>query len=261
MKSNLTVEDKKQIGVYILHNPYTDQLYVGSGYLDKRMKTHQRLLEANQHWNYKLQRAFNKDNRFEFVGTQILDGKDSPAAREFEQAIIDTFIGNKLFMNISPSAVSMSGYKHNSGSKELMSEKLKERWQEPDFRDRVILAQNEGRSNRSPEELDQFKQNLSVGLKKYYSTIPHSPTKGQTRSDEFRERNSSNVKDLWQDPEYRARQIAGRADRVYTTPCKTCSVDGVVYRTMSEAAQAHSITLQGAGYRFQSKNYKTWVLL
>ena len=48
-------------GIYVIRNLKNDKVYVGSAKnFNKRKHTHFLLLNKNQHWNVKLQRAYNK---------------------------------------------------------------------------------------------------------------------------------------------------------------------------------------------------------
>lgn len=94
--------DDENPGVYILHNPNNDKLYVGSTVdLNERKRKHFQQLRNNKHINKKLQNAFNKDPQFEFVGVPTLTRED---AYEVEQQIIEEHYGNPLFLNIARDA-------------------------------------------------------------------------------------------------------------------------------------------------------------
>jgi len=68
IESNLTDGDRGKIGIYLLHNKTTNEVYIGSGDINKRNQAHSRNLNKNKHINYKLQKSFNKKPDFEFIG-------------------------------------------------------------------------------------------------------------------------------------------------------------------------------------------------
>jgi|ERR1035437_1557518 group I intron endonuclease len=93
--------NKKAIGTYILQNPNTNELYVGSGILEKRKYDHFYELSKGIHTNKKLQEAYNKDPNFNFHGVIM---HDRELAFTTEQMIMDTVKGNPLFLNIVKNA-------------------------------------------------------------------------------------------------------------------------------------------------------------
>ncbi len=93
--------DKRQIGVYLLHNQETGQAYVGSGVLKERKKDHFYKLKTNKHKNKDLQEAFNKNPNFDFVG---LETSDREEAFDQEQTTLDTYRKSDFLLNIVPNA-------------------------------------------------------------------------------------------------------------------------------------------------------------
>ena len=91
----------KDVGAYLLHNPETDETYVGSGVLTKRRTEHYRELVSGTHHNENLQNAYNKNPNFEFIAVPM---QDRDEAFSLEQAIIDEQWGNPLFLNLSRNA-------------------------------------------------------------------------------------------------------------------------------------------------------------
>lgn len=109
MDSNLKDSDKTKVGIYLLRNKDTNEVYVGSGKLNNRLKAHKRELENSSHVNYKLQRSFNKHPNIEFIGSPIdIDGlsieENRMLALSLEQVFIDKLNGNDLLLNISMKA-------------------------------------------------------------------------------------------------------------------------------------------------------------
>ena len=119
--------DKNKPGIYILHNSNTEQVYIGSTIdLNKRANDHFSRLERNKHFNWKLQRAYNKDPNFEFVGVamdQFDNLVENRAEALFaEQVIINEFKDNSSLLNISMDVeLTTLGYKHTEESLKKMS--------------------------------------------------------------------------------------------------------------------------------------------
>ena len=128
---------EKEVGIYILVDPNTDETYIGSGILDSRRKTHLYHLENNTHPNYKLQRAFNKNPNFEFIGVpvsenQMTQEQNRDIAYDLEQSVLDDFNDSVLLLNISKDAkVSFKKLTHSDQVKQVLKEKTKTRGRFP----------------------------------------------------------------------------------------------------------------------------------
>ena len=97
-------------GIYqIVHVP-TGRLYVGSSAnVSKRTNEHRRLLESQDHYNRKLQNAWNKYGGEEFAFAIVECVPDLAMLINREQHYIDTL---KPAFNLSPTAGSCRGIKH-----------------------------------------------------------------------------------------------------------------------------------------------------
>lgn len=262
MKTNLEPSEKGQVGIYIVHNPNTDETYVGSGILGIRQKAHEKFLRSGKHWNHRLQKAYNKDPSFEFIGISL--GENAAGVRlealAAEQAIIDEYWGSPLFMNLARDAETMSGFKHRADTIESLREITSKRWQDPQWREKTLAAQNAGRASMSPEAREVAARNRATALKEAYETGQRGSIKGQTRSDAFKAHNSQMISEKWSEPEYRAKQMAARTKGVYrdTEMAKPVEIEGVAYSTVSAAARAHGMTKQGVGYRLKTRTFPNW---
>lgn len=123
------MSEEKEVGVYILHNKNTDETYAGSGVLEDRKASHFYRLEAGRegkrgkdgklirHHNRRLQAAYNRDPNFDFIAIATETREEATQA---EQALIDEFRGNPLFLNLSDSAVN-GVYKQSEETRALRS--------------------------------------------------------------------------------------------------------------------------------------------
>jgi len=261
MESNID-DDKKKIGFYVIHNPVTDKIYIGSGLLGNRKSTHERMLDRNEHWNYKLQRAYNENPNFEFIGVPVEEGtldEQRNTALNLEQITINELKGDPSLLNIAMDVERpMTGYKHSEVTNEKNRQSTTKRWQDPEFREKVTAAQREGWSNLSDVDREELKKKRSSKLLDDYSSGKRKSLAGQTRSDEFKEKNSENIKKKWEDPVYRETQRIGRIGKMIA-PNKTALMgDGVQYDSMTAAGNAIGVTKQCIMHRLDSPNYPGW---
>jgi hypothetical protein len=274
MKSSLSGEDKKAVGFYTLSNSETDETYAGSGILGKRESFHFRMLQAGKegrmntkgkpivHPNYRLQKAFNRNQNFDFNGVVV--GPDDPdnqnrfVALQIEQSIIDEHFGKKKFLNLASDVLAcFSGRKHSEETNEKNRQATTERWEDPEYRARTIAAQNEGRANLTPEEIALYTENRSIAIKKSYENPDRKRLIGQERGEAFKEHDSKVITDKWKDPVYRAKQMAERASRIQPNRLKV-SLDGIVYNTMTEAADAVGVSRATIGNRISAGTHPAW---
>lgn len=261
MDTNLSAEDAKKVGVYMIHNQELGVGYIGSGVLGSRFKTHEYLLRKGDHWNYKLQRAFNENPNFSFVAVPIEVGtveENRQVALQLEQSEINDYWGPCLLNIAKDVEKPMTGYKHTQESKDKNAQATAERWQNAEWRQSVISAQNAGRAAMTDQEKAARAAAVSEGLKAAYDSGKRISNKGQTRSEEFCAQNSSKIKSKWEDPEYRAKQTASRIGKVNEKARIPIIGDGVEYQSKMAAAQALGITKQSIAYRLQSKTYPGW---
>lgn len=112
----------KKTGIYKILNKINGKFYIGSSVdVDNRFYCHKSRLRNNNHWNVKLQRAYNKSNINDFIFT-ILENCDSEVLLKREQHYIDTF---KPWYNIAKSSSApMFGKKHSKATIKKMSGKV-----------------------------------------------------------------------------------------------------------------------------------------
>ena len=272
---------KEIVGVYLLHNPNTDETYVGSGILNERKNLHFRDLKNNKHVNKKLQKAFNKDPNFDFVSIETINREE---AYDFEQSIIDEFKSSDLLLNIAQDVRGSGVPKHSDETKELMSKNIskarqsedfinktfkneewkkdlsekisstsKKNWENPEFKEKMQNVEKHGTKINS--ELARKKKEEKFIEKKNNPNT--SKCFGQKRSEEFSINNSNKIKDKWQDPAYREKQLKAREGKM--TSFKISIVgDGVIYDSLTSAAEELNITKQAVKYRIDSDNYPNW---
>lgn len=262
---NLTPNLKDEIGVYIIQNEDTLETYFGSGVLNKRFVRHAGDLRRGNHENHQLQAAYDRNSNFVFIGLPVAaESREEARALAFqiEQADISENIDNPLMLNISKDVgCNWRDMNHSPETKAVISQRLKDRWQDPAFREKTVTAQNEGRAAVTEEDKIAYRQKLSEAQHARYERIGSSPTKGQTRSEEFCQRNSQYIAEKWQDPEYRAKQCLARQGKENVAARKQVSVDGVIYPSLTAAAQAFDITKAGALGRINSQKNQTWKYL
>mgnify|MGYP000949948760 CR=1 FL=1 len=118
------------IGVYQIRNIVNSKLYIGSAIsIKKRWQEHVRALNKGQHYNKKLQRAWNKygANLFKF---EIIEYTSQALLLSREQYYLDTLLYascdnskfDKLSYNICRVAGNMLGHKHSVKTRKKISE-------------------------------------------------------------------------------------------------------------------------------------------
>jgi group I intron endonuclease len=172
MKNNLIKEDAEKIGVYIIHNPHTGHAYIGSGLLQKRCSRHTFELEHGCHTNSRLQRAYNKDPRFEFIGLPVEDHSTKEENKllslQIEQSMLDDHFGDKRLLNIQPHVTSPTGAVRTDETKERMRDSANARWQRPGEREAASESLREqyasGRVNafRGRTQTEEAKQKIGA---------------------------------------------------------------------------------------------------
>lgn len=261
MKCNLTIEDRGKVGIYMIVNFSTNEVYFGSGNLWSRYKTHLYFLKKKKHENFKLQRAYNRNTDFEFIGIAIQEDtleESRELAYQLEQIDIDENLDNPGLLNIALSVeANHLGLKHTPETIAKCKEATKKLWQDMEMRKKIIERQNEGRAKMPLEYKRTVMNKCIASRKKYYAEHGH-PTKGQKRSDEFVLKNSETVKKLWSDPEYRKKQSVARKGITNPTKCKPVMGDGVLYKSLTDAAQKLGVTKQCIYGRILSPKSPEW---
>lgn len=251
----------RTIGVYKLHNPVTGKFYIGSGILEARKKYHFNALGIGNHSNYKLQQAYNENPNFEFISTAIdklaTERDNRNFALNIEQKLIDESINNKNCLNIAMDVgACFIGRKHTNQTIQKLRENKLLRWTDPIYREKVTKAQRNGWKKMSKEKRKVLSDKRSLMLINYYSKINHALTKGQTRSEEFKKRNSEIVTELWKDPKFRAKIIKAREGKNYIPPGIKVEIHGKIYDSITQAAKEYKMTKQGLIYRLESTRSK-----
>ena len=252
MKISLTSTEKKSDGVYILHNAETGVAYIGSGKLGHRYASHHYLLKNGRHFNSRLQKAFDDNPNFEFIGIPIDEGRD--VSLSVEQELITEYASPNLLNVVTNLSQPRLDIPHTEESKEKMRTATTLKWQDPAFREKTVAAQAAGRAAMTEEERNARAEKIGTTLKSQYDSGERTSTKGQVRSEEFCRQNSSNVKSLWDDPEWRANMLEARKGKT-VAPKKAIVADGVTYESMSAAALAFGISVASVAYRLDSPKF------
>lgn len=261
MKCNLTIEDRGKVGIYMIVNFSTNEVYFGSGNLWSRYKTHLYFLKKKKHENFKLQRAYNRNTDFEFIGIAIQEDtleESRELAYQLEQIDIDENINHPGLLNIALSVeANHLGLKHTPETIAKCKEATKKLWQDMEMRKKIIARQNEGRNKMSSEYRKAVIEKCIASRKKHYAEYGH-PTKGQKRSEEFVFENSKTVKKLWSDPKYRSKQLNARKGKTNPSKWKPVMGDGILYKSLTDAAKQLGVTKQCIVGRIKSKRTPLW---
>lgn len=262
MNSLLDSSDKKKIGFYIIHNTKTDETYVGSGVLGTRLNVHKTLLDKNEHWNYRLQRAYNKDPNFDFVAVPVEEGtifENRELALEVEQSMIDEIKNSPLMLNIATNVEApMTGFKHTKQTIEKGRQTGIRLWQNPDFRNRVIESIKQTRAKRTDEEITFYNKKLSDRLYEDYASGKRTSTKGIKLSEQFRKERSELVLDKWKDPVFRETQRIARVGKMIGPNKKAIVGDNIKYESLTQAAEKLGLTKAGISYRVDNPKDINW---
>lgn len=194
MENNLTPNDRGKIGVYLIQNDKTLETYVGSGILDKRKYRHEKALSENKHINYKLQRAYNKDPNFDFVGIPVEEPnlskeENRKLALDLEQQIIDEYKDSNLLLNISLDTTTFTlGLKHTKERKEEIGKKSKEYW------NNVSSEDLEKRNKLISDSKKEYFKQLSEENKNIFSEKLRQANLGKTIPQDIKDKISSSLK-------------------------------------------------------------------
>lgn len=208
------MNDKPAVGVYILHNRNTEEVYVGSGDLKERERKHFRSLENGRlgkvnlqgkplrNHNRRLQAAYNYDPNFEFLSVELPNRDD---AFTCEQAVIDKYKDNPKFLNLSIDAragihgmseetrqkISDSRkayYRENPQAVEEMRERATGKTASQETRERMSASQRRSYED-NPERRTQISEQLSQRVVSVETRTKISQIQsGKTVSKETREK-------------------------------------------------------------------------
>ena len=284
MDSNLTDSDKSKVGIYLLRNKDTNEVYIGSGKLNNRLKSHQRELQNNTHCNYKLQRSFNKHPNIEFIGSPIdVDGltieENRMLALSLEQIFIDKLKDNEKLLNIALNVETPTlGLLHTEESKKKISKKSIEMWNTMSVdkinnrNEKISKAQKEHWSSLSEEEKNnrtEIIRHASLGrqLSEQHKKKVGDFFRGKELTTKHKEKISDALKNKPKDPiavqnAVNARKEKGsyKANNSQKLACShPVNIDGEMYPSVSEAAKAKGMSHQTALNRIKSENFPGWV--
>lgn len=105
LKSRLSKEDKKEVGVYVLKNIITNEVYVGSGFLNKREIQHRHALKTLTHNNKNVEAAFIRQQEgwsltpYPIKFEELTSKENRELAYEIEQLALTTHKDNPLLLN------------------------------------------------------------------------------------------------------------------------------------------------------------------
>lgn len=284
MDSNLSDSDKSKVGIYLLRNKDTNEVYIGSGKLNNRFKSHKRELENNTHCNYKLQRSFNKHPDIEFIGSPIdVDGltieENRMLALSLEQIFIDKLKDNEKLLNIALNVETPTlGLLHTEESKKKISKKSIEMWNTMSVdkinnrNEKISKAQKEHWSSLSEEEKNnrtEIIRHASLGrqLSEQHKKKVGDFFRGKELTTKHKEKISDALKNKPKDPiavqnAVNARKEKGsyKANNSQKLACShPVNIDGEMYPSVSEAAKAKGMSHQTALNRIKSENFPGWV--
>ncbi len=284
MDSNLTPDDKDKVGIYLIRNKTTNEVYVGSGKLNKRLKRHERDLVNNTHYNYKLQKSFNKNPDIEFIGSPIdVDGltieENRRLALSLEQVFIDKLKDNEKLLNIALNVETPTlGISHTEESKVKISKKSREMWDTMSLdklnnrNEKISKAQKDHWSSLSEEEKNNRTETIrhaSIGrqLSEDHKKKVGDFFRNKELTSGHKEKISNALKDKPKEPlaiqnAVNARKEKGsyKANESQKLACShPVNIDGEIFPSISEAAKAKGMSHQTALYRIKSENFPGWV--
>jgi len=216
-------------GIYKIVNAQTNRIYVGQAKEFKaRWNGHKRSLLNNKHQNQFLQSDFNKcreelghDDFLEFHVLEVMENstKEERNKRE-EELIVQWFDGGKQCYNLTLKAVSREGCpsKNPEETRKKKSAKSKEMWANPMFRERMLATSRSGENSptwgrkHTPETIEKIKavralQECSAATRTKISQSRMGHECSESTRRKIGEKNSQNMKELWQDSEYRQHMI------------------------------------------------------
>lgn len=291
------MSDRSLVGVYLLHNPNTDQTYVGSGSFLSRKTTHFRDLKNNCHINKKLQEAYNKDPNFDFIACELQDRQE---AYDLEQEIINENINNPLLLNMSMKVLRPEFHGHTEVSKEKIRQSHIKNWENEEFRDKRtnILREAFAKKKNDPEWISnrskiskEINKNMSEETKKIKSEkisikakegFKNGNRKVTIRSfteEELKLKSETMVK-KWEDPVFKEQRIKAFSNRQYSDDAKDkisnnakqryennkelfnrsipVVINGIEYSSQTDASLKLKIPLHAINYRINNEKFSNW---
>lgn len=247
----------KKIGFYKLYNTVTNEFYIGSGILEDREKSHFYKLRNGIHENYKLQKAFNRNSNFIFIPTvidKLLTIRDNRnLALIMEQKLIDDSFDNIKCLNIARDVdVVFLGRKHNDKTIEKMSISKKEKWIDPNFQEKMSISMRAGWQKLSKKQKEIISKINSDSKKRFYADGRKSPAFGQKRTEEFKKLNKDRVTELWKNPKFREKNLQARKGKIKGFPSIKVEINGIIYESITKAADELNMSVPGVIYRCDS---------
>jgi group I intron endonuclease len=285
MISHLAFGDGVKIGFYMLINVKTYETYFGSGILGECWRRHFNAYLNKNHYNGKLQEAFNRTPEgWEFIPTVVEEYSSSDEnrldARAYEQGAITEEWDNPLLLNLSKSAYAcrpdyddeqrkrhsvagknfyangginpMLGKKLSDAHKEKISLNTLKRYEDPDERKKHSeLVSGERNGFYGKHHSDETKNILSnFGKERFANSdirekLIHKQTE-RMKNPELRELSKIGAIKQWEDPEMREKL------------CLKVSIDGIIYESTSSASRALNIAYSTIRSRLTNDNFKSW---
>lgn len=283
MDNNLTPDDRNKVGVYFIRNKATNELYIGSGKLHARLKTHERQLANNRHINYKLQKSFNNNPDMEFVGKAVnVEGLPIELNRKFalglEQVFIDEYKDNPLLLNIAMKADNPSfGTKLSVEHKAKIGKRSKEIWTAMPFEkkklrdEKISKAHSEIWSNMTQEEKNDRTEiirhaSIGVSLSEERKKEVGDFFRGKELSSTHKEKISNALRNKSKDPIAVQNGVNARKEKgsykSNESQILSCSspvvVDGEVFTSITMCARAKNISRPTVSARIGNSDFPGW---
>lgn len=141
------MQERRSYYVYALFKLDGEPCYIGKG-CGGRVFQHTKLAAKGRHANPYLSRLIKKSGR-ELPAAIIRDGLSEDEAFIIERALILAIgrINNGgPLTNLTDGGEGVSGFRHTVETKIIVGEKSRQVWSDPNMKDRIIDAQNAGRS-------------------------------------------------------------------------------------------------------------------
>lgn len=242
----------KDIGVYIIHNPDTDETYVGSGILSDRQRVHARTLGSGIHHNYRLQQAYNENPNFDFIPVP-LDVPDSTPeeirrlALEIEQSIIDEHKNNPLLLNIAKDVEKPRfGILDSPNTKNKKSQSQIKRWENMSEEEKHVAISN------LTSRFEKGRKPTAEQIEKWAAS-----REGYKHSDETKKKigaaNSRALKGRTLDPDVKEKVVAALLSSNSSRRVRV-EIDGVIFNSLNDAARLYDINVGVVHHRVHSNN-------
>jgi group I intron endonuclease len=258
-------------GIYGIKNTLNNKVYVGSTKnFEKRKKQHFIALRKNNHWNIKLQRAYNKytETVFEFFLLEFIP-YEKDLIVQAEDRWIKTLNSKKEGYNIADASFGdqLSNHPNRKEIIKKISKGLKKTFSAMSQEQRSDRFSKPGSLNpmygkKQPQYvIDKIKQSA----KKYILKNGHGPTKGIKLTQRTKDKISENAKLRTgnknpfygkKHSEQTKQKIAGKAIGRKCCTLHPIILDGVRYERLKDASEVTGIHITTLHYRAGSKNKK-----